>query len=137
MNTEVPPRMSKGPARLMSLFNGLSDFVLRSQVLPGEGLAPEETVNGLRLSVSSEILALARQAAEAKVGIDDPDSPFNPGGTGNGGTGLPDTGTDPTTGEPTYRGNPLEWQELYVCVSDGEGGWTPTILRTYGTLSAT
>jgi hypothetical protein len=129
--------MRRGPGRLVSLFNALRDFVISDRVIPDEGFRVNETVNGRRLSLSQSILELARQYEEARSGS--PEESATNGGTtitnifqsGGSGTGLPDTGTD-SGGNPTDPdGNPLAWRELNVCVSDGEGGWTPATLSIY------
>jgi hypothetical protein len=130
--TNAPRRLSKGIQPFRDIYNALVDFVLKDRVLVGAGLRVTETQQGRSVSVSSDILA-----AVAGIG---PSTPGNPGGGGGGGnctcngTGLPDTGTD-EDGNPTDpNGNPLDWQTLNVCVSDGEGGWTPMRIGVYASL---
>lgn len=142
-----PSRMRRGPGKLPGLFNALRDFVVRDRVIPGSGLVVNETMSGKIVSLTPSLVDLARQYEEKKSGSpgasDTPGLPGSGGSTpgnifdgGGSGTGLPDTGTD-EAGNPTDpAGNPLGWNPVNVCVSDGAGGWTPMVMRVYASLSA-
>ena len=132
--------MKKGFLR--SWYNGLRDFVIQDRpVFDRVGFEENETINGRMINLSAEARELLRQYAEAKANApaatpgQGGSNIFTQGGSGSGGTGLPDTGTDPETGEPTAPGGqPLAWNQIYVCIADGEGGWTPAVLKLYGAL---
>jgi hypothetical protein len=126
---------------LRSWYNALLDFVIQDRPkFDPATFEVNETVNGRLVNLSAEARDLLRQFAESLA-----QAPANPGdsatnifqnvgGGGDGGTGLPDTGTD-EEGNPTAPGGqPLAWNEIYVCISDGDGGWTPAVLKVYGAL---
>lgn len=142
-SSQLPDKLVKAPGRLLAVINGIIDFCRVNRVTAGPGLEANETVNGRQLQVTQSILDAARAWEDKNSGnetTDEDGNPLpswnNPGGTGgDGGTGLPDTGTD-EEGNPTDpNGDPLEWNQINVCVSDGEGGWTPMKLSIYGALS--
>lgn len=151
LTSTTPKKMRSGGmfgGKLKALYNALVDFAVLNRPLKGPGIEINQTTLGTQLSVSKELLDLANRYAEASSGASGNDgtsggngaggtgsNPFNGGGGGNngGGTGLPDVETDPDGSNPSHDGNALAWQEIHVCVSDGNGGWTPMTMGIYGT----
>ena len=128
---KTPNKMMRGPGKLVSLFNGLREFVIMRDIIIGRGLQVNETQSGRMVSVSTTLQNLAIQIEEHNDGGGVSGNPFT--GGGSGGSGLPDVITDPATGVPTHDGKPLGWRDLRVCVADGAGGYTPMTMAVYGT----
>jgi hypothetical protein len=136
---KTPPRISRGPRGLVSIWNALRDFVVARDIEPGDGLVVDETTQGRVMKLAPDLIAAINSPGRVTTGTPpgsgpgatDPNPDADDGGTGDG-TGLPDVETD-EDGNPTYNGQPLDWQTLNVCVDDGAGGYTPMVMNVYGT----
>lgn len=143
MNEPEKLRTFPGLGKMLAAWNVLVDFVIRKQVIPGNYLQFEQTERGLKLDVAPVLKAVADQYVQDRNTGGDGTTRITPGnfsgggsgggfptpGGGGSGTGLPDVegGKD----NPTIDGQPLGWQNLHVCVDDGEGGWTPMTMKVY------